>query len=665
MSRGYWVKPAGATYAPRRLVSVIVRGKAHGAESRSGRTETVWDSAAACASTFRDGHWTDHATFRADTPDSLHDWLESRATCKSATWIVSPVASSALTLSRFWDRLDVFGAAWAPRGGTRLARRSAPGAASAFPASRLCRAGKPASHPQGDPAAYIFSSCVLRGKPDIVRYTVAGKRLTWVSGMQYLPMDEHAIGATVGFRWLLSGGPKPVGTFRLDDIQDRAELWLLAFQKVCDWWREIDGGPWRPTIGGLAQSYFRRRLSPKTVLAHNDDYARTLEETGVFGGRASTWFYGTVGKPDAPGLDGSTGPTRAPYPVAAGPVEHWDVSSMYPTILAQEVFPVQHLHNWPRPSIPYLRGLMETWPIIARVRLRTDTPEYPFRDGERVSFPTGEFVTTLATPELAYALSSGHVLECSHAASYAPGRPFATAAAELIEHRRTARQSTGESWQTFVKLLSNNFGGKMAQRKSGLTPRPDVFPEAGQTWGGWGEGAGATRKRYVSLAGLVFEVTAARHQGRPLASCFIFLTSYGRALMRDIRAGLPARSVVSQDTDGLWVLAPTDSMRRKAVALARQRGFRLTTRETVPNGRWFGPKHYWTDSGWTLAGIRQDRQWMGNLRFRDDYIVNPVLSTPCRPPLSVMECVRSSDLTVLDRDGRTGPDGWTTPARQG
>lgn len=640
MSRGYWVKPAKSVYAPTSLAAVVVRGRPVGPESRHGKTMSGWLDAAVCVSSWRGRRWTVTTSRTFDTPDSLHDYLESRASHKGRTWVVSPVASHALTLSGFWDRLDTFGAAWEPR-------------------PPKSKGGTPAPQPD---AAYIFRSCILRGKPDIITYHVGGKCLTWVSGMQYLPMDEGALAESLGFAWPRSGGTPAVGSFGTADPTDRAEVWLLAFQRMADWWREIGGGPWRPTIGGLADSYFRRRIEPKAVLAHQDEYARTLEEGALFGGRASTWYYGTVGRPGVKADDGSVGPPRSPYGDEPGPVELWDVSSMYPTILANERFPVRHLYNWPKPGLPFVRAMMDENLVIARVTIRTDVPEYPVRTDDGVTFPVGEFVTNLCGPELAFAIESGHVVTVHHASSYQPGRPFALAAQELIDLRRGMGDSGDKCQEAFVKLLSNNFGGRMAMKRVGLTPRLDVFPELGMSWGGWSEGAGDKRRRFVVMAGLVWELTAPRHSGRPLASLFCFLTAYGRALMRDVRATLPPRSVVSQDTDGVWVLRPTATQRRRAVALARERGFRLDTRRRVSDGRWFGPKHYWNNSGWTLSGIRQERQWMGTLKVRDDYTVNPVISNPREAPRHVWECTRESDLTLAERDGQTGEDGWIRPS---
>lgn len=665
MSRGTWVKPAESCYAPSRLISVIVRGRAASGTSHGGRTPIAWELATVAASTRTAGGWRAPTLARFDTPAELHDWLENRAVARSGTWVVSPCASASLTLSRFWDRVDTFGGKWSPRAKRPITQPQSPGLPLSERHTDFDPTGKVRPSPDSAPAAYIFSSLVLRGKVDIVKYKVAGKTLTWVSCSQYLPIQEPALADSLGFLWPRSGGPPPVGSFQLMDPTDRAELWLLAFQRLADWWVERDGGPWRPTIGGLSDSFFRHRLAPKTVLAHQDDYARSLEEVALFGGRASTWFYGSVGRPGEMAVDDSVGPDLAGYDSLPGPAELWDVSSMYPTILANERFPTKHMYNWKKPSFAQVLEMCDTGCAIASVRVKSESGEYPVRDGDRVTFPVGEFDTALCGPELMRALQDCEIVSVYHASSYAGGRPFSSAAQELIDIRRALPEPLDAVQSAFVKLLSNNFGGRMAMRKHGMVEVVIDDPEV--RWGAWGSGNldRGTRKRYLSIAGLTWELVEPRHKGRPLASCYCYLTAYGRSLMRSIRELLPPRSVVSQDTDGLWVVGATDAMRTAAVSLAAQRGCRLRIDRSTTSGRWFGPKHYWTTSGWVLAGIREQRTWLGSLKWADGYTINPVLGKPKSPPRMVWEVVRESDLLVVDRDGMTGADGWTIPTRIG
>lgn len=48
--------------------------------------------------------------------------------------------------------------------------------------------------------------------------------------------------------------------------------------------------------------------------------------------------------------------------------------------------------------------------IIAQVELDTDTPRYPVRTGEQITYPTGRITTVLASPEIAEARLLGHLV---------------------------------------------------------------------------------------------------------------------------------------------------------------------------------------------------------------------------------------------------------------
>lgn len=309
--------------------------------------------------------------------------------------------------------------------------------------------------------------------------------------------------------------------------------------------------------------------------------------------------------------------------------------------------------------------MLDVWGVIASVRLKTEVSEYPYRNGDRIEHPKGEFDTCLCGPELKRAVDEGAVTACHFAATYQLGQPFAGAFGELLEERERARREARPVWEVFVKLLSNSFGGKLAQKKTGWERLPGVCPE--RDWGEWTERNATTggRVRFRSIAGLLQKSVAVAHNGRPLASVFCYLTSHGRSLMRLIREALPPRTVVSQDTDGIWVLAPTEQMYQTAAAVARSRGYDLARKgeSRSDNGIWYGPRHYWTDAGWVLAGFHEHRQWGDGLTFDDSYTFLPVGGTATRPPEWVYHCNRRTRLGSIPADGVVGEDGWTVPRR--
>lgn len=507
----------------------------------------------------------------------------------------------------------------------------------------------------------IVNTFCATGNPDIVRYHWRGRSVTWVSGPQYFPSTEASIATSLGFDW-------PRGDVREADFlpterhpADRAILWLRLFQRLSDWWRDVDGGPWAFTPSGLAMSYVRKRLQPKAVLSHSEPSIRSLEEAALFGGRATTWFYGPVAPSWTAAADRAELGAGRPYPVALGPADHWDVRSMYPTILATRPFPTRYLYAYDAPSIPAVQDMLSRWLVIASVKLQTDQPEYPVRKGLRVTYPTGVFRTYLTTPELTEAIRRGHLVKVYRAVTYAAGRPFAPAMGQLLQLRADAAQAGDKVQETFIKLLSNSFGGKLAQRQYEWQRRPGV--NALVDWGEWPEKCPTTGavRHFRSRAGLVDEKVPADVPTRPLAACYAHLTAYGRTLMRAVREKLPARSVLSQDTDGIWVLRHVSGRRTKPATPQGWSEFQLRQDKSAALARWYGPRHYWTDQGWTLAGLHDPSRQGDGLGFRDSYTVTPMNTGTNLPPVWVYECERYVRLGDIPADGSVGESGWLTP----
>lgn len=662
MATSRWVKPAVRTTAPRHLATVVVSTRPAAAPDRHGRTPHVADLAVCTVSRFRRGKWDGIETARIDSPAEVHSWLEARTPDRGSLWVVAPVASAALTLTGFWKLLDARGAKWSGRGGPVAE------AAGSAPSVRLKTGGETSgalsSSPdrQPDPDSMIVSALVTNGKPDIIRYRVGPKSLVWVSGTQYFTASEESLAHTVGFQWPRSGGPIPAGSVMLRDPADRAELWALLFRQLSEWWIQIDGGPFAATPGGMGMSFVKRRLVAKTLLAHQQPRERELEERALFGGRATTWFYGRVG-PEETGRDGQYPPKPAgPFPFLPGPLQHWDVASMYPSILSREWFPTRISHGWDRPSLATVKALADEYVCIVAGWARVTRPEYPTRAAARIVHPTGYHPVTLTGPELARALADGTLVRVDRCTTYLRGRPFQVAADELIQHRANVRASNLPAREMFVKLLANSIGGKLAQRGHEWRRRPDLTGE--KLWGEWTRVLVDTGEvsRYRSRGGLVDERVVGRHTARPLAACFCVLTSHGRYLMRLLREFLPPRTVVSQDTDGLWVTGAALGMFDEANAYLNTLGYTLRNQKEVRTGVWFGPRHYWTSDGWVLAGVTDNKRWTDGLTFEDSYQTQPTNTASDDAPLYVYLNQRTVRLNGLHPDGTVGEDGWLVPS---
>jgi hypothetical protein len=228
--------------------------------------------------------------------------------------------------------------------------------------------------------------------------------------------------------------------------------------------------------------------------------------------------------------------------------------------------------------------------------------------------------------------------------------------------RLDARKHGSYLWELFAKILGNALGGKLAQKTGGWKDRPGFAPK--ELFGQWLERNGKTGevRKFRSLAGLVSEFIPDASGKGPYTFAFAFLTAYGRVYIQRIRRAFGPYTVVSQDTDGLWFFDDASSLSvLQSLPLGDSPGA-IRVVEHSKNGRFFGPKHYYVDSGWTLSGFSDPIVSYDTLRVFDTFHYNPVVTGCSGVPRSVFSKSRTSLLRLECSSGEIFPDGWISPA---
>jgi hypothetical protein len=419
--------------------------------------------------------------------------------------------------------------------------------------------------------------------------------------------------------------------------------------------------PFAPTVGALAMGMLRSYAPPRILCTHSDPDVHRLERSAAYGGRASVWYVGNIGM----GLDFADVRFDADgerhVAEIEGPVSHLDCRSMYPTLLREKTYPVKLLYYREGVSPKEAVESARHYGIIASVSMIARVPEYPFRHGERIVYPVGQITTSLTGPELLRAAADSEILKVHRMAVYRLDRPFVQWGAKLLELRRDARREGREQNEAFAKLLANSLAGKLAQKR-GKWERATAEDMPGQ----WGEhysidmDTGVTRRtRYLS--GFAWKWTNDESGAGPHTAAFAYLCAYGRLAMRGIRESLPPKSVVSQDTDGIWVLNTEGIALDSVAGLVGQMPGQLYLKGSADNARFFGPRHYWVDGKWTLAGFHSPSDPDTALRVID--VVSTTLwgGRDRRAPDSVRTVTRTSQLRYDQSAGEVGPDGWLIP----
>jgi DNA polymerase elongation subunit (family B) len=631
----HWIKQAGGTYVPSAIVSVVCQTHEKPIPGKHKKSVLVLDYIAVYASRRRKDKWSIADFVRFNDPDAFWEWLESWSARKKKTYIFTPCVSNTLTLSGFWNLIDARGAVFVGKCDDPEDASVSSGSNDQFAEFGICPDQSPEPNLSTPNGQYHFSSLVLTGNTDIVRYRRNGKSYQWTSGKQYFEADEQSLANAFGFTWssTVFGGSEHANSSHT--AVDRARLWLTVFQHLAKWWKDIDGGPWGSTVGQLSYTLFRKTMPKHTLLKHSDTSACVLEELALFGGRASLFCLSPIGEIATLKDRYAEIPPLPPYPPRVGELCHIDVRSMYPSILAHELFPVRLIDKLENVHTDTLRHLLKEYGVIAKVVLNCTIPEYPTRKHQRILFPTGNFSTCLCGPELLHALENGQIASVQNANVYLLGRPVQEAADRLLGYRRLSQEEDNHAFELFTKCLANSLSGKFAQKRYGWKPRPDIVPE--RDWGQWlsVDYDSQSSVVYKAIAGMTFERIAPANTQRKMGSIYVYLTSYGRSLMRVIREELSAALVLSQDTDGLWILLPENApvpLERICKAVAP---YCVRVNKRGQDAVFFSPSHYWVDGVWTLAGFRVSSVASETLQIESGTTENPITRGADSPPSSV------------------------------
>lgn len=600
--KGHYVKPGVGSTRPSVVLSVAVDQEVDCIPENPTALLKRFRSAFVCFSRRNGDSWSKPRKFECKTLDGFWGCVQALALPKYRNYVICPSASDTLTLTDFWKRSEKGGVIWEP-----------------VPDKK----GK-AKAKEPDPETTVFRRLVFGGNPDIIDYRVRERRYVWVSGQQYIPGTEDEIANSLGWKWPLTPKLGGAGHAVTRLPEERALFWLSVVQRLSQWWGENSKAPWGFTCGQLGWGILRTHIQPRFVCTHCHDAAHELEGEGKFGGRASVWFIGDVGVPSMHENPKCPAPPASSYPPIPGPLYSIDVRSMYPFLLRERHFPgkLRQWHMNPPASTP--QQLTSMFGVIASVTIETSRGEYPVRQGDRVVYPTGRFTTVLCGPELDTLRKDGRVIKCHRMALYTLGKPFSGAAGALIEMRERARAKGDTAWEMFAKLLANSIGGKLGQRKGFWKINRKVFPQ--ERWGQWADvSAGTGRyKRYRALAGLVWEWVPNPPGDGPFVAAYNYLQAWGRVMIRRIRDACPPFSVVSQDTDGLWVTREGYNALLGSKWDFGDRAGELKDDGCVPAARFYGPRHYWTPGGWTLSGFNSPHVASNGVDVTHTITTNPI-----------------------------------------
>lgn len=280
------------------------------------------------------------------------------------------------------------------------------------------------------------------GKMWTMQYVTAGlMKATWrrsegitaYDTLRHWPMSVEQMGRYLGL-------PKLAKNFTSVRYcrRDTEIVWRFVSQMLQRY--EADDLKLRATLPSMALQLFKAKFHADLPMV--EDYRREFYRGGYYGGRVEVYRFNPI----------------------IGPVHHYDVNSLFPKQMRDQVFP--DLDSWKETRAADLsrEGMADVTVVVPFTRY----PPLPMRhDGELV-YPTGRLRGTWAYPELRSAVSDGaKIVEVHRALEHTAMKesPFRS----FVEHCYTARLAAKhELDRVYWKLMMNSLYGKFGQ-KAGMS----------------------------------------------------------------------------------------------------------------------------------------------------------------------------------------------------
>ncbi len=615
----------------------------------------------ACYLRLEGGKATRETWFKFQTIDEFWSWIETKTSDHRPLWLVAHNAGFDFTVLGLWDRVAEKRLYFTP----------------------IDSKGKRIVTPNGK--GFRRSGLVILEDPPtiIALYNRSGQKLIVTDSLNYWRTSLASMGKSLGKEKL-----------EFPSFEESDEVWFRycrmdveivrdSFLALVNWVSDEDLGSFALTAASQAMTAFRHRFTTNKINRHQNETVYALERSGYYGGEVRCWYVGFVAE-RGPSSSHRPSDSKTPFPSPpVGPVFQYDVCSLYPHVMAENVFPVELLeHSEPAGwnADPPAVDLAAT---IARVVVKTKTSDYPVQvEGRRVS-ARGQFSTVLCGPELLRAMKRKEIYRWGQWSTYRLAPLFASYVRFFWAKRMEARKAGDTLRESLCKLMLNSLYGKFGQRTPGwrfVTDHP--WDKSYAVTYNADQRTGVVRK-LRSLAGRIEEdINFLRHQthlvegearealedhlGSPEHSKSFpaiagFVTSYAREFMRSIWAVIGEGHLFYQATDSVAV----DAVGRDRIEALQTTGKlqpgALRLECEGPDALFESVGHYRIGTKYAHGGIRSKAQLLYGKTYQQDRFQSLKSILDGTPPAGVQVSQVVIHSNPVYRHGEVTSSGWTSP----
>ena len=362
---------------------------------------------------------------------------------------------------------------------------------------------------------------------------IKGRRVEWLDSLNWYPFSASALGEMVGSEKLPQPGRDAAEEEWLRYCRRDVEIIADA---CCRWIEGTEARGWgapKVTLAGTAAQVYRTQFLRDPIYCPDSDADRDWHRRAYYGGRVEVRRLGMI-------------PER---------IQCWDVTSLYPAMMAGRKYPGKLLRRVFQPPVSSLASYLRDHCVIAEVDVDTATLELPLRIDGRLRFCTGQFHTHLAGPELEQALAGDCIRRVHRLDLFEPMELFSEYVNTLFSLRKEAAENNNAVMKTVYKLLMNSLYGKFGQK--GVEYRywidPDPHPPSMEV--GQSDSDGKNRVELERFGPVVREAKEEGESRLSHPAIAAYVTSYGRVYLEAAKRALGENGFVYSDTDSLFVLS--------------------------------------------------------------------------------------------------------------
>lgn len=380
---------------------------------------------------------------------------------------------------------------------------------------------------------FTLQSIYSKFTTTVIRFSNNRRRLVAVDTMNYFPVSLEKVAASVGMRKTDIDFSKVSDAELADHCRQDALIIYEAIKRMIAETVLSGLGSFKLTASSLSHSIYRHSFMKDKIMVSHKLEVVEFEQSAYTGGVTALSKLVQPGDPELYKLD---------------------VNSMYPSVMIDRQFPTQLIEFAGGVNTRILERFLNGYLVIARVKVNTDEAVYPMRYDTFTAYPKGEFITTLTTESLKYALEKGHIIGIEWMSVYMGAPIFKDFISEMYGRRLSASAEGDAAREMFFKSINNTLYGKFGQRRTETVRIGDADINEFCVYDAFDGKTGEEWKELHAGGSILFiyQRGEARYTSYAIAA---HITDYARGKLFELRRVAGPENVFYMDTDSLIVNA--------------------------------------------------------------------------------------------------------------